>query len=240
MHASGDFKPIQAAKRLMREATKGALATLATDGAPYVSLVTLATDVDGAPVLLLSRLARHTENLLRDARASLLLESGGEGDPLQGARISLSGMVTQTEDAEARRRFLARHSAAAAYAQFSDFGFWRMQLEAAHLVAGFGRIIDLDGAELLTSLDGAAPLLAAEESAVAHMNADHRDAIALYATRLLGDVAGDWRVVSLDPEGCDLMSGTRVRRLEFPVRVTDASGLRKTLAEFAQAARAQT
>jgi len=236
----GEFKPIRAAKRLMREATKGALATLATDGAPYVSLVTVAADFEGAPILLLSQLARHTENLLRDSRVSLLLESGMDGDPLQGARISLDGTLAPADDANARRRFLARHPSAERYAQFSDFSFWRLQPEHAHLVAGFGRIVDLAGAELLTAIDGAASLLAAEEGAVAHMNEDHREAIELYATRLLNDAPGNWRVVSLDPEGCDLMSDARVRRLEFPARVTDASGLRKTLADFAQAARART
>jgi putative heme iron utilization protein len=235
-----DFEPIQAAKRLMREATKGALATLAADGAPYVSLVTVAADFDGAPILLLSRLARHTENLLRDARASLLFESEGDGDPLQGGRISLSGTMALTENDAARRRFLARHPEAKGYSQFTDFSFWRMQLAAAHLVAGFGRIVDLAAAELLTPIGDAGPLLAAEEGALAHMNSDHRDAIELYATRLLAGAPGNWRMISLDPEGCDLISGPRVRRLEFPVRITDASSLRKTLADLAQTARART
>src|SRR5205085_2517638 len=84
------------------------------------------------------------------------------------------------------------------------------------------RIADLKKGELLTDIGDALPLFAAEEGAVAHMNEDHRDAIALYATRLLDDDPGDWRVVSLDPEGCDLALGERVRRLEFPERVTDA------------------
>ena len=108
-----------------------------------------------------------------------------------------------------------------------------------HLVAGFGRIADLKKGELLTDIGDALPLIAAEEGAVAHMNEDHRDAIALYATRLLDDDPGDWRVVSLDPEGCDLALGERVRRLEFPERVTDASGLRRMLAQLAQEARAR-
>jgi heme iron utilization protein len=240
MRAMADFQPIRAAKRLMREATKGSLATLAAGGAPYVSLVTVAADFDGAPILLLSRLARHTENLLRDSRASLLLEGDSDGNPLQDARISLSGSVTQTEEAEARRRFLARHPAAEPYSQFSDFGFWRMQLEGAHLVAGFGRIADLTRTELLTRIEDAAPLLAAEDSALMHMNKDHRDALELYATRLLAEAPGDWRIVSLDPEGCDLMSGARVRRLDFPARATDSDALRKILVELSDAARTRT
>jgi len=239
MRAADDFNPSRTAKRLLREAGKGALATLLPGGAPYASLVTIACAMDGAPILLLSRLARHTANLATDLRVSLLLEEGVARDPLAGARVSLSGTLSRTEDPAARRRFLARHPSAEAYAGFSDFGFWRMEMSGAHLVAGFGRIADLRKDDLLTDIGGAEALAAAEEGALAHMSEDHRDAVALYATKLLGDEAGNWRIVSLDPEGCDLMQGERARRLEFPQRVTDAGTLREVLVRFAREARAQ-
>jgi heme iron utilization protein len=239
MRAADDFNPSRTAKRLLREAGKGALATLSPGGAPYASLVTIACAADGAPILLLSRLARHTANLGADPRVSLLLEEERARDPLEGARVSLSGTLSRTEDLSARRRFLARHPSAEAYAGFSDFGFWRMEMSGAHLVAGFGRIADLKAGDLSTSLSAAERLIEAEEGAVAHMNEDHRDAIALYATKLLGDEAGNWRIVSLDPEGCDLMLGGRARRLEFPQRVAEAGALREVMVRLAQKARAQ-
>ncbi len=237
MPAGQDVNPSRSAKRLLREAGKGALATLLPGGAPYASLVTVAAAMDGAPILLLSKLARHTANLASDPRASLLLEDEREGDSLEGARISLAGNLTRTDDPAARSRFLARHPSAERYAGFADFGFWRMAVTGAHLVAGFGQIADLKPADLLTDLGGAESLIAAEAGAIAHMNEDHRDAIRLYATRLLGDQPGEWRVVSLDPEGCDLVLGQQARRLEFPQRVTDASALREILVQLAQAAR---
>jgi heme iron utilization protein len=239
MRMADDFNPLRATKRLLREAGEGALATLLPGGAPYASLVTVATAMDGAPILLLSRLARHTANVSADPRVSLLLEGKRERDPLEGARVSLSGTLSRTEDPAVRRRFLARHPSAEAYAGFADFGFWRMNMNGAHLVAGFGRIVDLKAGELSTGLDGAERWIEMEEGALAHMNADHRDSIALYATRLLGDEAGNWRIVSLDPEGCDLLLGERTRRLEFPQRVTDAGALRETFARLAEEARAQ-
>jgi putative heme iron utilization protein len=239
MRMTDDFNPLRATKRLLREAGEGALATLLPGGAPYASLVTVATAMDGAPILLLSRLARHTANVSTDPRISLLLEGKRERDPLEGARVSLSGTLSRTEDPAVRRRFLARHPSAEAYAGFADFGFWRMKMSGAHLVAGFGRIVDLKAEDLSTGLDGAERWIEMEEGALAHMNEDHRDSIALYATRLLGDEAGNWRIVSLDPEGCDLMLGERTRRLEFPQRVTDAGALREVLARLAQEARAQ-
>lgn len=237
MRAADDFNPSRTAKRLLREAGKGALATLLPGGAPYASLVTVACAMDGAPILLLSRLARHTANAGVDARVSLLLEEEREQNPLEGARVSLSGTLSRTEDPATRRRFLARHPSARAYAGFADFGFWRMQLSGAHLVAGFGRIVDLKIEDLSTGIEGAEGLIEAEEGALAHMNEDHRDAIALYATKLLGEKAGNWRIVSFDPEGCDLMQGERARRLEFPERVTDAGALREVLVRLAQEAR---
>jgi len=239
MHAADDFNPSRSAKRLLREAGRGALATLSPGGAPYASLVTVATAIDGAPILLLSRLARHTANVGADPRVSLLLEGERERDPLEGARVSLSGILSRTDDPAVRRRFLARHPSAEAYAGFADFGFWRMQMSGGHLVAGFGRIADLRTDELLTDIGDAGQLAASEEDAVAHMNEDHRAALALYAANLLGEEAGNWRIVSLDPEGCDLILGERARRLEFPERVTEAGALRRVLARLAQEAKAR-
>jgi len=238
MDARNDFDPQKATKRLLRETGTGALGTLLPDGAPYVSLATVATMPDGAPVLLLSKLARHTGNIARDTRVSLLLAAEYRaGDPLAGARVSIAGRIARTGDAAAKRRFLARHPSARGYAEFPDFGFFRIEIEGAHLVSGFGRIVDLAAAELLTPLAGAEALLAAEESAVDHMNEDHLDAIALYAGKLLGESGEGWRLASLDPEGCDLVRGERARRLPFPERVTSGDALRKTLVKMAHALR---
>lgn len=237
MGAAKTFDPVQAAKRLLREARTGALASLTSDGAPYASLVTAAMAADNAPLLLLSRLARHTENIRRDPRVSLLIDECRGAEPLRGARISITGRIAPTDDLGAARRFLARHPSAAGYATFADFQFWRIEVESAHLVAGFGRIVELKRDQVLTAIGDAAELLAAEESAVAHMNENHREAIGLYATRLLGAEAGEWKIIGIDPEGCDLMAGEVVRRLDFPQRINSPEELRKTLVAVADKAR---
>jgi heme iron utilization protein len=201
-------------------------------------LVTVATLSDGSPVLLLSKLARHTANIELDPRVSLLLAvEYRAGDPLAGARVSISGKIAKTDDPVARRRFLARHPSAASYAGFADFSFWKIEIENAHLVAGFGRIIDLTREQLLTQLAGADQLLGAEESAISHMNEDHLDAIELYATKLLGEKPGSWKIASLDPEGCDLILGETARRLEFLQPVNTADELRKTMVALVKEAR---
>jgi heme iron utilization protein len=234
------FSPRLAARRVLRIAAVGSLATVKADGQPFASLVTVATTPGGEPILLLSRLAVHTQNLERDQRASLLLvEPGGEsGDPLAGARLTLVGEVGERDpDPGVRRRFLARHHEAAGYADFADFGFRRFTIASAHLVAGFGRIVNLGRDQLLTNVSECGELLAAEESAIAHMNEDHAEALRLYATRLLGVPDGDWRMTGADPDGIDLRAGTLRARLDFPRRAKTGQELREALIALARAAR---
>jgi hypothetical protein len=239
MTPTADFDPKAAAKRLLREARSGALATLmAGSGDPYCSLVNVATAAGGTPLLLISRLAVHTKNILADPRASLMLDERKPGDPLEGARVMLMGTANKTASADARRRYLMQQPEAEMFAGFGDFSFYELKLKGAHLVAGFGRIVDLAPADVLTDLAGAEPLLAAEPEIIAHMNADHADACRLYATRLLGAPDGAWRCVGCDPEGLDLQCGRAGLRLPFPQRVTQPGVLRAVLKQMAEQARA--
>lgn len=231
------FDAAQVAKRLLSEARMAALATLDAEGGPYASLVQVATAADGAPVLLLSGLARHTRNLLADSRVSLLVDERREGAELEGARASITGRIARIDEEAARRRFLLRHPDAAAFAGFGDFAFYRIEPDGAHLVAGFGRIVDVPHTALLTDIAGAGEVLEAEASAVAHMNEDHADSVAAYATALLGAPAGAWQLIGIDPEGCELMAGSMVRRLEFGRRITTAHDLHMMMVELARKAR---
>ena len=232
------FDPRVAAKKLLREARSGALATLMEDsGDPYCSLVNVATTVGGAPVLLLSKLALHTNNILADARVSLMLDERREGDPLEGARVMLMGRCAKDDDPATRIAYLRRHPDAEMYANFSDFSFYRIEIARAHLVAGFGRIVDLKAQDILTDLADAQALVETEAGAIAHMNADHADACRLYATKLLGAADGDWRCVGIDPEGIELQNGRTALRLRFPRRIIAPGQLRATLKEIAEETR---
>jgi putative heme iron utilization protein len=244
MQPTADFNPSRLAKSLLRRRRQGALATLmAGTGDPYCSLVNIASAPDGAPILLISRLAVHTRNLLADPRVSLMLDERAPGDPLEGARIMLSGRAEEVDGAGRdvlRRRYLNAHPSAETFVDFKDFSFFRINPTGAHLVAGFGRIVDLKPEQFLSDVSDAAELIAAEQGAVEHMNEDHRDTMKLYATRLLGAEAADWRCTGCDPDGMDMQADSaRTLRLEFPARVTGAGELRKTLVKLAEAARAK-
>jgi hypothetical protein len=239
-----DFQPVAVAKTLLRATRAGTLATLdRNSGYPFASLVNVATDSDGAPLILVSKLATHTANLEADGRASLLLAETGKGDALAHPRLTVLGTfapVARDNAAEPgiRRRFLARHPKSELYAGFADFAFWRMTVVSAHLNGGFARAADLTAADVLTDISDAADLVAAEEGAVAHMNADHAEALRLYATKLLGAPAGDWRCAGIDPEGIDLQNGQTALRLPFPQRITGPGPLRAVLRQLADQARA--
>lgn len=242
------YVPVAAARQLMRTARSATLATLdSATGHPFASLVTVATDPAGRPILLLSKLALHTRNLLQDARVSLLIDDRSASlndDALAGRRLSLSGCIApmpRAADAEFRRRFLARHPEAEGYAGFTDFDLYVLDPEIGHLVAGFGRINALSGYDLLLDLAGAELLIEAEAEIVSHMNADHRAAILHYATVLLGQPAADWQVVGSDPEGLDLAAFDTGRwldaRLVFPKPVHHLGPLRAMLKELASVQR---
>jgi putative heme iron utilization protein len=228
------------AKEMVRAALKGALATaLKPTGHPYASLLLTATEPDGAPIFLISKLALHTKNLLGDPRASLLIDgTGTAADPMAGARITLIGEAHPTTSATVRRRFLARHPAAEGYADFPDFSFYAFDITSAHFIGGFGRIVDLKRDELLIDVAGAEALIEREADITSHMNEDHADAIELYATRLLGAAPGAWRMTGIDPQGCDLVLGSHALRLPFATRITNAEEARRELVRLVGVARA--
>ncbi|HZR75072.1 HugZ family protein [Bradyrhizobium sp.] len=242
MQPTADFDPSKVTRSLLRRRRQGALATLmAGTGAPYCSLVNVASHPDGTPILLISRLAVHTSNILADGRVSLMLDERAPGDPLEGARIMLQGRAERVGAEEldlVRRRYLAAHPSAEGYLDFPDFSFFRIMPSGVHLVAGFGRILDLKPEQFLTDISASKGLIEAETGAVEHMNTDHREALNLYATRLLDGASDDWRCTSIDPDGIDLQAGEATLRLDFPARVTNASELRKMLVRLADEARA--
>jgi putative heme iron utilization protein len=226
------------ARRMIRLARFAALATAGEDGWPMASRIALATLIDGSPVCLVSELSLHTAALAREPRCGLLVGEPGRGDPLAHPRLSLACLaepIAREDDAEARRRFLARHPKAALYADFADFGFVRLRICGADYNGGFGQACMLGPDDLAPRADWRA-LAEGEAEAVSHMNSDHPDAVAHYA-RLCGarDGAG-WRLTGVDPDGADLANGDDVRRLDFSSPVALPASLRAALIALARRA----
>ncbi len=230
------FDPVGESKRLLRVIRTAALGTLSDDGAPFATLTAIASDYDGGPILLMSRLAAHTRNLERDPRLSLLLPEIGRGDPLAHPRLTLSARAERSVEPALKARYLRHNPKAALYADFPDFSFWRTTILRVHLNGGFARAADFGPQALLTPLDGAESLIAAEEDAISHLNAEHSETLALLA-RKNGEKQARWRASGLDPEGMDLIAGDACARVCFPVRVPTPEDLRSTLMALAAEAR---
>ncbi len=230
-----------AAPRLvLRSAKTGALGTIDQNtGHPYVSYATIATSIYGAPIFLTSDLALHTQNIRKDPRISLMVhEAGYSGDPLALGRTSLVGTADFDISAVERQRYLSRNPEAAGYAEFADFHFFSMRIEMIHFVGGFGRIYEVDPAEFLTTGTCSDVLVEAEADIIEHMNSDHNDVIQLFATKLLGADAADWKMSGCDIEGCDLIAGGKTLRLAFTKPLESANNVRHTFVELAERARA--
>jgi heme iron utilization protein len=233
------YDALAQAKELLRSVRAGALATLVPGNAfPFASLVNVATAPDGSPILLLSRLAAHTRHLASDPRLSLLLVQTGAGDPLAHPRVTIMGSgecVTEPSGRAAlKARFLAKHPQSALYADFGDFAFWRVAMEEVHMNGGFARAGNFKAASIVTPLDGAETLVAAEAQALSHLNAHYRAVLARLATALAAKPDGRWQATGIDPEGMDLGCGDRTARIAFPRPVRTLQDLREILPELVE------
>lgn len=238
---SDEMTGARGVRRLLRRAEFGCLASLMPDGSPYASLVNVASDQAGRPLILISRLAWHTRHLTHDPRASLLIaDPNPEGDRLEAARATLIGRFETVSEESVSRRYLALHPGAAEYAGFADFGYWRLTPETVHLVAGFGRIQTFSGADMLINAAHAVTFAGIEKSAVEHMNADHDDVVALLWRSAGGEPTPEAQVVAVDAEGLDLSDGRERRRFEFGRRLKDGTDLRHELASIAKRLRKAT
>ncbi|TPI44698.1 HugZ family protein [Mesorhizobium sp. B2-9-1] len=239
-----DAEAIRLAKTLIRSARFGALAAIEPGtGAPLASRVGVATDIDGAPLILISMLSAHTGALLADPRCSLLLGEPGKGDPLAHPRISLACRALRLErgsadQIRAERRYLNRNPKAKLYAGLGDFSFFRLEPERASLNGGFGKAFLLDRDDFITDPAAIDEFAGSEQAALDHMNTDHRDALALYA-RHFGRAEGDgWIVTGFDPDGMDLAVPDATCRIFFPRPLQSARELRSVLVEMAKTGRA--
>ncbi|WP_299679347.1 DUF2470 domain-containing protein [uncultured Roseobacter sp.] len=232
----------RSAKTFLRTARHAALATIdPASGIPMASRISVASDSRGCPLFLISQLSGHFGALESDPRASVLLGDPGRGDPLAHPRITVFGHARQVSDnsrTRLRARFLARHPKAELYVDLADFAFWRLEIEGASFNGGFGKAYQLTGEDLLAPTDP--DLEEMEAGVVAHMNEDHRDAIALYAQQGADHTEGPWTLACVDLEGLDLTSSDRAARVWFDPPLATAEELRPRLVAMAKRARAVT
>lgn len=239
-----DDEAIRLARTLLRSSRYGALAVLDPEtGAPMASRVAVATDHDGAPIILISALSAHTGGIVADPRCSLMLGEPGKGDPLAHPRITIACNAEKIAKDDPRHgriewRFLSHNPKSKLYAGLGDFAFFRLVPQRASLNGGFGKAYALTVDDLMITGSSLDAIAAAEPGAVKHMNEDHGDAIGRYAS-YFGKVRepGDWIMTGIDADGFDLASGDRTMRIFFQKPLVDAHDMHKTLVAMAVEAR---
>ena len=250
--ASGPATPVpdepsyaERARTLVHLARAGTLSTLSRrhPGHPFGSVMPYAPDERGAPLLLISSMAMHTQNLEADPRASLLVtQPGWAEDPLAGGRVTLmgrAGRVPEHERPVAREAYLARHPKAAFWVDFEDLAFWRLEVADVYFVGGFAAMDWVTGAGYLAARPD--PLSDAAEGIVEHMNRDHSVALLTLARAHADAAAEDATMLSVDRLGfrVRVRSGERLHgaRISFPREVVTAEECRATLIEMIRDAR---
>ena len=233
------------ARTLVAQISTGTLCTLALEpeGYPYGSFVTVAFD-DGNPVFLISGLAEHTKNLERDHRASLLVAESGSEDPLANGRVTMLGPCARVEGdgGSARAAFLAAHPNAAYYADGRDFAFWKLGVNAIRYIGGYGRMSWIGQADWQAAEPD--PLAPSAADTIAHMNADHADAVVLYckAFSKATDITSA-KMTGVDRYGFDMSAktpvGPRPVRVAFAKPVSTPDEVRAALVAMVKDARSR-
>jgi heme iron utilization protein len=226
------------ARRLLRAARVGTLATSAADGQPFASLVTPAMAPDGSVLMLLSDLSEHTRQLRAEPRCALMV-AGPPADvnPQTAPRVTVTGVAELDPSPSLRARWVALHPYAAFYAEFGDFRLWRLRPRGGLFVGGFGRARRLREAQLAPAPGAAAALEAAEMRIIAHCNEDHADALSAIAGSHGGTTPEmaprEWRMVAVDVDGCDLAAGEAVLRVPWSAPVPGPDEVRAELVRMA-------
>jgi hypothetical protein len=151
-----------AARALLRAQPWGVLSTVSRrrPGHPSASLVPFALSAGGEPLLLLSAIAQHTQNVEADPRACLFVldAEAAAKDARTAPRLAVYGevaLVGAADEAEARASYLARHPSARGLMGM-DFRLYRLSVAEAQWVGGFAAAGWI-GAAALTGRDDAPP-----------------------------------------------------------------------------------
>ena len=227
------------ARLLLRRERHATVATFDREtGYPYASLVNFATDLAGLPVIFISRLARHTANLLHNSRASLMAYASppAGSDLLTAPRVSVIGDFEPVAREVAGERYGDHHPAARMYLNFPDFSFWRLKPKLVHGIAGFGRIETHEPKRVFLDENGMADFFELAASARKHVNEDHAETVRALVPGLLEAPQGDWRVTSIDPDGILLEAAGDVRRIDFGRVILTPDELRTAFVQLVRGA----
>lgn len=236
------------ALQFLRTTQSGVLSTFSAKfpGYPFGSVAPFVLDHSGQPVILISSIAEHTQNIIANPKVSLLVFAGNE-DLQANARLTLIGEAKQIgkEDMDLHARYLRYLPQAASYFDMHDFNFYRIEIAQVRYIAGFGRMgwISGDGFSGNKLSDGNpvdnSQLAAQETSIIEHMNADHIHSLIAYSKHFHGINAYHAEMLGIDSDGFDakvtISNGqTQILRFNFDQSIHDAQSARAALVSMSK------
>lgn len=233
------LQPGREARQLLRAHRYGALCTLSKkfDGHPFGSITPYLVDHDGSMLILISTLAEHTKNILADPRVSLITHNQDDPHIQTQGRVTVVGEACIVAEREqAGKRYLRYFPEAQAYFAMHDFSFYRIAPQAIRYIGGFGNIHWVKADDYTVP---PCPLIEQEDGVIAHMNADHCDAMRNACRHFHHYEAAQIEMLGIDCDGFDARADGRLFRFDFPEPVLDALQARQALVEMAHLSKSQ-
>lgn len=233
------------ALQFLRTTHSGVLSTFSSKfaGYPFGSVAPFVLNHSGQPVILISTIAEHTQNIIANPKVSLLVFSGDD-DLQANARLTLIGQAVKIDKADdnLRARYLRYLPQAASYFDMHDFSFYRIEIAQVRYIAGFGKMGWLSGDSLSGEQRSADSQLASQETVIIeHMNADHVHSLIAYCKHFHDVNATHAEMLGIDSDGfdvkVDLSEGrTQILRFNFEQPIHDAQSARAALVAMSKTA----
>jgi putative heme iron utilization protein len=230
------------ARQFLRSTRTAILSTHSAkfEGYPFGSVAPFVLDHQCQPIILISNIAEHTKNIAANPKVSLLVFAGAE-DLQANARLTLLGSanaIDKNEDANLRERYLRYLPQASGYFDMHDFAFYRIKIETARYIAGFGKMGWLSGDDLINDIPTEALLANQEAQIIAHMNADHADSLVRYCQYVHCVKAQNATMLGIDCDGFDVNATvgekTTTLRFDFETKIHDAQSARAALVSLSK------
>lgn len=223
------------ARRLLNHQSVGVLSTHSTDveGYPFGSIAPYALNYESEPTILISDLAQHTHNIIRNNKVSLTVFDQCVDDPQSNARLTWIGDAELIDpgDTAIRDRYLRYFPSAESYFATHDFSFYRIRLRRARFIGGFGQIFWIEPELMLVKN----PFRETEKGIVEHMNSDHQKALVHYCQALGRESVAAVTMTGIDSEGFDMLADKRKLRMEFDSPINTVEDARANLIRLAKA-----
>ena len=221
------------ARSFMKNWDSGVLSTQFKDESgeyPFGSICPFVITLEGEVIILISNIATHTKNILANPRVGFTVFDMEASHKQAASRVSITAEAQIIEEdsenySSISERYFTFFPMARNYFKAHKFFFYSLTPKHIHYIKTFGQIYSFEGKDHW-------PLpypewSGNENSAIEHMNQDHKDSLKKYAKELLEIESDEVSLMAVDSEGFHLKINDRVHYLNFQANAHDAQGLRR-------------